>query len=43
MNQWAFVWASYAIVLLGSAATLIWSYRTMKSAEHKANSLESRR
>lgn len=40
MNHWSFVIASYAVVLLGSLAVVIWSYSAMRKAERRAQDLK---
>ncbi|MEQ1538303.1 MAG: heme exporter protein CcmD [Sphingorhabdus sp.] len=35
MNHWPFIWAAYAITLLGSLAMLIQSVASMRTAEAK--------
>jgi len=43
MNHWPFVLASYAIVLIATAAVLAGSYAAMRSAERKADQLSKRK
>ncbi len=43
MNQWPFVFASYAIVLICTAAVIVNSFVTMRSAERKAERLSKRK
>lgn len=43
MNHWPFVIASYAIVLIATAAVIVSSYATMRKAESKADQLGKRR
>lgn len=43
MNHWPFVIASYAIVLLGTAAVIVGSYMMMRNAESKADRLKKNR
>ena len=33
MNQWAFVWAAYALTLGGTAALVAWAWAAMRRAE----------
>ncbi len=33
MNQWAFVWAAYALTLCGTAALVGWAWIAMRRAE----------
>jgi hypothetical protein len=33
MNQWAFIWAAYALTLGGTAALVAWAWTTMRRAE----------
>ncbi len=42
MNHWPFVLASYAIVLIGTAAVIVISLATMRKAESKADQLGKR-
>jgi Flp pilus assembly protein CpaB len=39
MNQWAFVIAAFAVMLLGTAVLLGWSWARMRAAERKADAL----
>jgi len=39
MNQWAFVIAAYAVVLVASAGLIWWAYSTMVRAERAADAL----
>ncbi|NVD27363.1 heme exporter protein CcmD [Parasphingorhabdus flavimaris] len=43
MNHWSFVYAAYAIVLLGTAAVVVNSYVSMRRAERKADQLGKRK
>ncbi|MGB5723147.1 MAG: heme exporter protein CcmD [Parasphingorhabdus sp.] len=43
MNHWPFVFASYAIVLVGTAAVIVNSYVSMRRAERKADQLSKRK
>ncbi|MEH6702704.1 hypothetical protein [Parasphingorhabdus sp.] len=43
MNHWPFVFASYAIVLIGTAAVVVNSYVSMLRAERKADQLSKRK
>lgn len=43
MNQWPFVIASYAIVLICTAAVIASSFVAMRSAERKAEKLSKRK
>lgn len=43
MNHWPFVIASYATVLLGTAAMLVSSYVAMQKAETKAGQLKNKK
>ncbi|GAA0479916.1 hypothetical protein GCM10009096_22350 [Parasphingorhabdus litoris] len=43
MNHWPFVIASYAIVLLGTAAVIAGSYVAMRKSEAKADQLKKAR
>ena len=43
MNHWPFVLASYAIVLIGTAAVIVTSYVAMHRAERKADQLSKRK
>ena len=43
MNHWPFVFASYAIVLIGTAAVIVTSYVSMRRAERKADQLGKRK
>ena len=43
MNHWSFVYAAYAIVLLGTAAVVVNSYVSMCRAERKADQLGKRK
>lgn len=42
MNQWAFVIAAFAVVLVGTAALLVASALRMRAAEAKADALSRR-
>jgi heme exporter protein D len=33
MNQWAFVWAAYALTLGGTVALVVWAWAAMRAAE----------
>jgi hypothetical protein len=33
MNQWAFVWAAYALTLGGTVALVAWAWAAMRAAE----------
>ena len=39
MNQWPFVIAAYAVVLVGAAGLLIWAFASMRRAERAADAL----
>lgn len=43
MNHWPFVFAAYAIVLIGTAAVIVTSYVSMRKAERKADQLSKRK
>jgi len=43
MNHWPFVFASYALVLIGTAAVIVSSFVTMRKAERKASQLSKRK
>ncbi|WP_339825969.1 heme exporter protein CcmD [uncultured Parasphingorhabdus sp.] len=43
MNHWPFVFASYAIVLIGTAAVIVNSFVAMRRAERKAEQLSKRK
>ena len=43
MNHWPFVLASYAIVLIATAAVIGGSYAAMRKAERKAEQLSKRK
>ncbi len=43
MNHWPFVFASYALVLIGTAAVIVNSYVSMRRAERKADQLSKRK
>ncbi len=43
MNHWPFVFASYAIVLVGTAAVIVNSFVAMRRAERKADQLGKRK
>lgn len=43
MNHWPFVFASYAIVLIGTAAVIVNSFVAMRTAERKADQLSKRK
>ena len=36
MNHWSFVLAAYAITLAATAILLLWAWRSMRSAEARA-------
>lgn len=40
MNPWPFVIAAYALSLGGTAALLLWAWRSMRAAERRADSLK---
>lgn len=42
MNQWAFVWAAYGLVLLTTAALIAWAWRSMRRAEAEAEAVKRR-
>jgi hypothetical protein len=42
MNQWAFVIAAYAVTLAGTALVSLVSWRSMRSAERRADQLSDR-
>jgi len=42
MNAWPFVFAAYALTGVGTLGLLVWSWRTMLSAEALADSLKRR-
>ena len=42
MNHWPFVFAAYAIVLIGAAAVVVTSFVAMRRAERKADQLSKR-
>ena len=39
MNQWPFVIAAYAIVVVGSALLTLWAWRSMVAAERFADAV----
>jgi len=43
MNHWPFIFAAYAIVLIGTAAVLANSYYLMRGTEAKADKLRKDR
>ena len=43
MNHWPFVIASYAAVLISTAAVVVWSYTAMRKSEAKADQLSKRK
>jgi hypothetical protein len=43
MNHWPFVFASYAIVLISTAAVIANSFAAMRKAESKADQLSKRK
>lgn len=43
MNQWPFVIAAYAVALLGTAALLLWAWRSAVHAEAEVHALGERR
>ena len=43
MNHWPFVFAAYAIVLIGTAAVIVTSFVAMRKAERKADQLSKRK
>ncbi|WP_257721891.1 hypothetical protein [Sphingorhabdus sp. M41] len=43
MNHWTFVFAAYAIVLIGTAAVIMNSFVAMRRAERKADQLSKRK
>jgi hypothetical protein len=42
MNQWPFVLAAYAVMLIATAVLLAWSFVTMRRAEAAADALRRR-
>jgi Heme exporter protein D (CcmD) len=36
MNQWAFVWAAYAVTLAGTLGVTLWAWAEMRKAEKAA-------
>jgi hypothetical protein len=42
MNQWPFVLAAYAVMLIATAVLLGWSFVTMRRAEAAADALRRR-
>ena len=42
MNHWSFVIAAYVVTLLGTLALLIWAWRSMRSAEARADKVKRR-
>ena len=42
MNPWPFVIAAYALVGLGTAALVLWSWRSMRSAESAVEALRGK-
>ena len=40
MNHWPFVIAAYALTLLGTLGLLFWAWRTMRSAEKRADEVK---
>ncbi|MEO9600455.1 heme exporter protein CcmD [Parasphingorhabdus sp.] len=43
MNHWPFIYAAYAIVLIGTAGVIVNSYAMMRKAERKAEQLSKRK
>jgi len=43
MNHWPFVFASYVIVLISTAAVIAHSFAAMRKAESKADQLSKRK
>lgn len=39
MNPWPFVFAAYAVTLTGTAALLLWAWRSMRAAEAAVDAL----
>ena len=39
MNPWPFVFAAYALTVIGVAGLILWSYRAMRRAEAAADAL----
>ncbi len=40
MNPWPFVIVAYGVTLLGTAGLCLWSWRTMRSAERRADQIK---
>lgn len=43
MNHWAFVWAAYAVVALGTGGLSLVAWLAMRRAERAADALRDRR
>lgn len=39
MNHWPFIAGAYAITVIGTLGTLLWSYAAMRRAEAEADAL----
>ena len=42
LDQWDFVWAAYAVVVVGIALLVGWSWRAMRRAEARRDAVKSR-
>ena len=42
MNQWPFVIAAYALVLVGTGMLTLWAWRSMRTAERFADEVTRR-
>lgn len=42
MNQWPFIVAAYAVVLLGTGGLSLWSFLAMRRAEARADAMARR-
>ena len=42
MNPWPFIIAAYALTILGTAGTVVWSWLAMRRAEAEADRLGRR-
>ena len=42
MNQWAFVIAAYAVVVLATLGLVLWALLSMRSAEAEADAVKRR-
>lgn len=42
MNQWAFVWAAYAVALCGTLGLVAWTAGAMRRAERSADQAKRR-